>query len=420
MSNENAESAFLGALLLEPTIIKNFKKIKPEDFALEAHSHIFETLGEMDANDEAIDLVMLATKLQEKKLLEEIGGPEYLAELMNEVPLATHALQYSQIVKHRSLLRELKVVGQRMTEVEGSTPEILEQLRGLMGGVKEKISYWDPEKQTVDVDPIDVQNTILTWGTPELDKVISPIDPHHFIVLTAETGAGKTAYTFDLATKNSRIGKVLVISLEMGGAEIITRIAINNAGITKEQWRDKRKIHEAQYNRYKTKRAELLSLGQLATVGLNDTSFDAIAQAILKHKPVLAIVDNMDLIEIEKSSRNQTEHESMISKKFMNFTNRHKIPVMLVHHLKKGTEGKQQARGLNAVKGSSKIVQDADSVIMCHSGIQNPNAESAEEKSKFTVIELKARTFGIKGVKTVYFWKGTFLDQFPGSNQPGF
>jgi replicative DNA helicase len=420
MSYENAEAALLGSFLLEPTIIKNFKKIKAEDFAVEAHSHIFTAMMEMDSNDEAIDLTLLATKLQEKKLLEDVGGPEYLAELMNETPLATHAFQYSQAVKHRSLLRELKVVGQKMGEVEGSAPEILEQLRDLMGGIKEKISYWDPEKQVVDVDPIDQENTILTWGTDELDKTISPIEPHYFIVLTGESGSGKTAYTFDLAIKNSRIGKVLFISLEMGSSEIITRIAMNHAGISKEQWRDKRKISEAQRNVYKTKRAELTSLGQLHTVGLNDASIEGICQTILKHKPVLAIVDNMDLIDKDKQGREQLEHEAMVSKKFMNFTNRYKIPVMLVHHLKKGKEGKERMRGLNAVKGSSKIVHDADSVIMCHRTLSKTESLSAEEKCKFTVIELKARTFGVGGVKTVYFNRGTFDDEYLGPKQPSF
>ena len=410
-----AEASFLGGLLIDPILINDFKDITPDDFSDARHVIIYSAILELHEADEPIDFVTVATRVNSLGKIEEIGGAEYIAEIQNGVPVATHTPEYAKTVRHNALLRELKVTGRKIAEIEGTPDDILQKLVFELSGIKKKLSNINPEISAEDIDPIDKTNTILTWGTDGLDKVISPIEPHFFVVLTGESGHGKTAFTFDMAIKNSKIGKVLYISLEMGESEILTRIAMNHAAITKEQWRDKEKIGEGQRNVYKVKRAELKELGKLKTVGLKDSNIENICRTILKHKPVLAIVDNMDLID--KTEKEQLAHEASVSKRLMNFTNKNKIPVILIHHLKKGKEGGKGTRGLNAVKGSSKIVHDADSVIMCHRTLSSTERMSLKQKAQFTVVEKKDRTFGVGGVKTIFFHKGSFYDEYVGKEE---
>ncbi len=113
-----AERSVLGCLLLDKdSMVKVGDLLVAEDFYHDHHKFIFEACRELFARSEPIDLVTVATKLQSRGKLEVIGGPEYLAELQNEVPVSTHIFQYAQLVKHRSTLRKLIAAGQDVTSL---------------------------------------------------------------------------------------------------------------------------------------------------------------------------------------------------------------------------------------------------------------------------------------------------------------
>ena len=416
-TSERAEASFLGGLLLDPEMIKNHKAILPGDFSIKAHKNIYKAILELEANEQPIDLVTVSTKLQSFGQLDDIT-PEYIAEIQNGVPVATHTPQYAEIVKHRSLLRELETVGQRISKIEGSPEEITHSLVQELAGIKKKLSFWSPAEEIETIDPIDTTRKQLTWGTPGLDQVITPIEDHHLIVVAAETKTGKTAFIFDVAIKNCDVGKVLYISLEMSKSQIITRIARDYAGIRKDQWRDRTSIPEQQYHAYKKKRSELLAKQSLVATGLDNRTVGAITDMIKKEAPVLTVIDNLDLIDSTLQEKN--DQQESITKQLANFTTKQKTPIILIHHLKKGAEGKQKIRGINAIKGSSKITHNADTILMCHRMQSNTMQLMPKEKAQFTVVQIADRDFGAEGVKTVYFNKGTFEDEYRGENQPGF
>ena len=237
--------------------------------------------------------------------------------------------------------------------------------------------------------------------------------------MAAETKSGKTAFLFDVAIKNAINKKVLYITLEMSGSQIISRIARNYSGITKDQWRNRKSIPEPQYNAYKIKMEEINQIKGLTACGLGDTSLVNIFKTIKKENADLTVVDNFGLIE-KDDKMDQTSHESKLSAEFARFCHTNNIPVILVHHFKKGDESKsQKPRGLNAIRGSSKITHDADTVILCHRTTAKNNDLTKEQSSQFTVVEAADRDFGVGGVKTLYFWKGSFFDKYPGA-EPGF
>jgi len=258
-------------------------------------------------------------------------------------------------------------------------------------------------------DPIDVQNKLLTWGSKNADKKFSPIEPQNFIILAGEASSGKTAYSFDMAIKNARIGiKTLYFSLEMTGSQIITRIARSYAGITKEQWRDKSLIGDNQIKAYKQKRKELMNVENLEIFGFGKGQFPNIKnilKTIEAKNPDLVFVDNFDLIT---NTGEQMKHEQMLSKSFMDFTNKNKIPIIVLHHTKK-TKDKYL---IDSIRGSGKITDDADAVYICWRMLELDENTLPEEKACFTVIEKKDRAFGEGGLHNFYFKKGSFHDEF--------
>jgi hypothetical protein len=103
-----AEQSVLGAVLLENGSIEEANRIlKPEHFYREAHREIFKAMRTLWRDKVPIDAITLTTELRNRKKLEEVGGPAYLAELATVVPTARNVAHYSNIVKSKATTREI-------------------------------------------------------------------------------------------------------------------------------------------------------------------------------------------------------------------------------------------------------------------------------------------------------------------------
>lgn len=78
-----------------------------EDFYDESHRMIYEVMMGLYKMNKPIDLITLKERLDDKKLLEKIGGITYLTELTEIVPTTTNIFEYAQIVKNKAVLRRL-------------------------------------------------------------------------------------------------------------------------------------------------------------------------------------------------------------------------------------------------------------------------------------------------------------------------
>jgi len=260
--------------------------------------------------------------------------------------------------------------------------------------------------QEIELDVIDkYQKVIFSWGCDGADKVFTPIEPHHFLMLIASAGVGKTAYTFDLGIKNAKRGaNVLYLSLEMTTDNIFTRMARKAAGITKFQWQDRKRISDSQRRVYKEKKEELRTTPLFTPVGLggdDDKSLQGILNYILDAKPDMVFVDNLDLIDKGRAPTENAHYEA-VTKAFMDFCKKEQIAVILIHHLNKAHD----------IRGSQKIKDNCTGMFSCFR--ETENLESLEEidRRMFIVSEKKDREFGEPGAFTYYFAGGTFLGTF--------
>jgi replicative DNA helicase len=103
-----AEQSVLGSILIDAdAILRVGDFLKPGDFYRQQHGEIYEAMLALHGQREPIDLVTLGDELGRRDRLEEVGGPAYLATLMNSVPTAVHAEHYGRIVERKSVLRNL-------------------------------------------------------------------------------------------------------------------------------------------------------------------------------------------------------------------------------------------------------------------------------------------------------------------------
>ncbi len=109
--NLEAEQAVLGALIIEGSLISQVLEILiEEDFYKDSHKKIISAMIDLDRESKPIDLLTVFEFLKAKgQMLEDVGGSNYLTYLTEIVPTTANISYYAQIVKEKSILRNLVV-----------------------------------------------------------------------------------------------------------------------------------------------------------------------------------------------------------------------------------------------------------------------------------------------------------------------
>lgn len=103
-----AEEAVIGSLLIDGAgLIKAAPLIKPNDFSTERMKACYEACLALFDRGEAINQVTLAAELENKGVLESVGGALYLSQLVVKVPTSAHIEHYARIVHRVSIMRQL-------------------------------------------------------------------------------------------------------------------------------------------------------------------------------------------------------------------------------------------------------------------------------------------------------------------------
>ncbi|MDX1635449.1 MAG: DnaB-like helicase N-terminal domain-containing protein, partial [Marinobacter sp.] len=103
-----AEQAVLGGLMLDNRRFDEVSEIiTADDFYRQGHRLIFGAAERLAAESEPLDVVTLAEFLERAGDIDDAGGLSYLAELAEKTPGAANIKAYAQIVRERSVMRQL-------------------------------------------------------------------------------------------------------------------------------------------------------------------------------------------------------------------------------------------------------------------------------------------------------------------------
>src|SRR5438105_3171350 len=107
--NRDAERSLLSSMLRDNNVIPEaVNLVKADHFYVFGHQKIFEAITKL--NDDAgkpADIVTVAEYLIQNKLLDDVGGPGYLAELWDAAPSAANFRQYAEIIRQKAIVRNL-------------------------------------------------------------------------------------------------------------------------------------------------------------------------------------------------------------------------------------------------------------------------------------------------------------------------
>lgn len=419
--NIEAEQAVLGAIFLRPEAISlASERLMPEDFYRAAHLRIFDVMLALSEKNEPIDLVTVTSELQDRRLLEEIGGVAYLSDLANSSPTAANIEYYSRIVEEKSILRRLirtatDIVSDGYTREE-EVDTILDEAEKSILDVSQRrnsgafISIKDVLVQTYDNIEM-LQNrkgevTGIPSGFVELDRMTAGFQRNDFIIVAARPSVGKTAFALNIAQSiaTHTDENVAIFSLEMGAQQLVMRMLCSEGNIDAQRLRTGR-LTEEDWQKL------TMAMGSLSGAGIyiDDTPGVRVGEIRAKCRRLkqekglgVVLIDYLQLIQGNGRSRENRQQEvSEISRTLKGLARELEVPVIALSQLSRGVESRQDKRPIMSdIRESGSIEQDADIVAFLYR--DDYYDKESEDQNMIEIIIAKQRNGPVGTVELAF------------------
>ena len=371
-----AEAGVLGSMILDRDCIpKVFLIIKADDFYKPEHKTIFTALVDLFMAGAPTDAVALRTQLKTMNSLENIGGVEYIDQILNSVPHAVNAEYYAGVVRDRGQYRSLLQGIERMRDILDeplSVPEQVQQIQDIALSIDadkpEQEFFSLTDYATKIVGDMGNKTDAISTGFRNIDRIIGGVSPGELIVIAGRPSMGKSALALDIALHQAKTGKAVVFfSLEMGHKALIERAAcslarVNGAGLKsgERSREDLEKVCEAAF--------ELRKFNIVFHEGgLTPEQQRAFIEARRKSKGVdVVFVDYLQLMTAGgRRGENRVQEISEISRKLKLCAVQNSVPIIALSQLNRLVESREHHRPrLSDLRDSGSIEQDADIVLL--------------------------------------------------------
>lgn len=423
-----AESSVLGGLLLDNGAWDRVGDLLTEvDFYRFEHRLIYSAIGALVNASKPADVITVFEHLQGQGKADEIGGLTYLNSLAQYVPSAGNIRRYGEIVRERSVLRQLvaasdeiatnafnpkgRPVSTIVDEAEQKIFNIGEQgarhKQGFQAMESLVVNLLDRVQEMAD-NPNDV--TGVPTGFYDLDRMTAGLQAGDLIVLAARPSMGKTALAINIAEHvalNEGL-PVAVFSMEMGAAQLAVRIVgsigridqghLRTGKLTDDEWP---RLTEA------IERLRNISLHIDESAGLNSSELRANARRLARQcgKLGLIVVDYLQLMSGTSSDgENRATELGEISRGLKMLARELQCPVIALSQLNRSVEQRPDKRPMMSdLRESGAIEQDADIIMFIYRD-EYYTKEACKEPGVAEVIIAKQRN-GPTGVVKLAFLK---------------
>jgi replicative DNA helicase len=429
--NIEAEQSFLGCLLIDKdAIIKVADIISENDFYKDTHRIVFETMKELYARHEPIDILSLTNRLEEKNKLEEIGGRSYLATLSNFSATASHVEHYANIIQRKATLRRLLTAASEIAELgfreEEEIDKLLDESEQKLFSVSQKYLknvFVPVDRLLADaferIDELHKQSGKLrgiTTGFNDLDNLLAGLQKSDLIILAARPSVGKTSLALDVARQAAVKSKVPVgiFSLEMSKEQLVDRMLCAQSNVS--LWRMRTgKLSDRDEDNDFTRIGEGMGVLSEAPIYIDDSPNCSIMEIRTKARRLqieknlgLLVIDYLQLMEGRgRYGDNRVQEVSEITRGLKGIARELNIPVLALSQLSREVEKTKPAiPKLANLRESGSIEQDADVVMFIYRKAAdrgyNPEELSSEERHKAEIHIAKHRN-GPTGKVDLFF-----------------
>ncbi len=437
-----AEQAVLGGLLLNNDVWEHVsERVSADDFYRRDHGAIFRAITALDNDGQPFDVVTVAEWLDNRQQLDDVGGLNYLAALAERTPGVSNVKAYADIVRKRSVLRQLIQATNKISEnvfnPQALTNEqILDSAEQTVFAIAEQESKGRRSYETIKELSVNAMEKIdelfrrdnpitgVATGYEDLDEKTAGLQPSDLIIIAGRPSMGKTALAINIAEHAVIKEKlaVAVFSMEMPGDSLAMRMMSSLGRIDQHKVRTG-KLKDEDWPRL-VSAVEILKDARLFiddTPALTPSEVRARCRRIHReHNGLdLVVVDYLQLMQVSGTSENRVTEISEISRSLKAMAKELKVPVVALSQLNRSLEQRPNKRPvMSDLRESGAIEQDADVIIFIYRDeVYN---EDTQDKGKAEIIIAKQRNGPIGKVNLAFLGQYTrFENYIPDSGYPG-
>ncbi|MDR2067789.1 MAG: replicative DNA helicase [Holosporaceae bacterium] len=394
--NIEAEQSLLGAIMLNNECFENISEsLFPVHFATAVNGKIFDAIGKLISQGLIADPITLKAYFEKHDELRDVGGGDYLVQLVNAVVSISGVNDYAKLIYELYLRRQLILIGEDMSQ-EALTFELNSKAKDQIEKAETRLydlSVANDQRGLVSfsgasADAIKIAErayksdssiTGVTSGFIDLNKLLGGLNRSDLIILAGRPSMGKTALATNIAfhaamarMKNADGGgKVAFFSLEMSSEQLVTRVLSQECAIPSERIRrgeikdeDFMKIVEANKNL-----AEL-PLFIDDTPALTAQFLRTRARKLKRQYGLdLIVIDYLQLLSgnSDKRNENRVQEIAEITRALKALAKELDIPVLALSQLSRAVEARDDKRPqLADLRESGSIEQDADVVMFVY------------------------------------------------------
>lgn len=384
----DAEQSLLGGVMLDERAWEKISdKVIEKDFYRYDHRLIFRCLSRLSEKNQPLDVVTVAEELNSIEELDKAGGMGYLFQLSQNTPTASNVAAYADIVRERSVLRQLITAANKISErafkTEGAdTSEILDDaerevfaiaerstrgsgpmnMQALLASAVKKVEHLYQSSGTV---------TGLSTGFDELDKLTTGLHAGELIIVAGRPSMGKTTFAMNIveAAVIKENKPVLIFSLEMPSDDLLMR-TLSSLGQIEQQAIRTGEMQDADWNGFSSAVA-MLSEKKLYiddTPSLSPTEIRARARRVARECDGLGLImiDYLQLMQVA-SAENRVNEISEISRSLKALAKELNVPVIALSQLNRKLEDRNDKRPMMSdLRESGAIEQDADLIAFVY------------------------------------------------------
>jgi len=401
-----SEQAVLGAILLNNRMIVEVAKIiEPDDFHMASHQFIFTKILEMWTAKMPIDVLTLQEYIQDKVKLDAIGGPVYIDQLYDRVPVSENAPYYAKVIRDDSRRRKLMKHGKEVYDDAQKTEDIDASMgRAASGALKiaqeqrfQHVKTFEDsipayrERYFTRVKSDNPPPIGYSTGYEGLDKYVGVLREECLTIVTARPKVGKTAFAINIALNIARQGgPVLFISLEMTFGSIVNRMLANQTGL--DSFYIDMGIHQKHYVKLDKGFGKL---EKLPFVIAKPRSLYHIQNQIRQwthhyDKLALVVIDYAQFVYVKDLTR-EYDRLSRVSVELKAISEECVTNVMCITQINRAGADRPT---MSDIKGSGQFEQDADYIFILH----EPDKEKRTPKTSRLEVNLEAHRHGPTGI----------------------
>ncbi|MBR0397717.1 MAG: replicative DNA helicase [Eubacterium sp.] len=418
-----AEQSVIGSMLMGREAIMTASEIlQREDFYQPQFGIVFEAMLDLYNAGKAVDVITLQNRLKEKDVPPEISDMEFVRDLLTAVPTSANIRYYAEIVREKSILRNLIREAEKIENTcyldNEPVEEILENSEKNMFQIFEKqnTSTFVPIRQVV----MDTLSTIekasrtrgnvtgLATGFTDLDYKTSGLQNSDLILVAARPSMGKTAFVLNIAEYMTlkQDKSVAIFSLEMSKNQLMNRLFAMQSRVDSQNLRNGN-LRDEEWARL----IETAGLFGGSKLIIDDTPGITVRELRtkcrkykLEHGLDIVMIDYLQLMSGsgKRGTDSRQQEISEISRSLKALARELNVPVVALSQLSRAVEQRTGDHRpiLSDLRESGAIEQDADVVMFLYR--DDYYKKDSEMKGICEIIIAKQRNGPIGTVNLVW------------------